>query len=210
MTATFLPGADAQPFAGRMTVVHTLLHSQFRLYWPSCYDRVARQRLCHPCTIRGIQSPRPANNPCEFSNNAATRFAESVVMLLLIWLETSSPVRPFAMVLLRLYGSTPISDSIPTASKNCEVTICRLSRACMQIVPWFQPMIREYQNGHWYLGEDFSFCERARQAGFSICADSSIRLWHYGNYAFGWEEAGNDVKRFETFNFQINSGAISS
>lgn len=72
----------------------------------------------------------------------------------------------------------------------------------------FQPMIREHQNGHWYLGEDFAFCERARQAGFNIYADTSIRLWHFGNYAFGWEEAGNDVKRFATFNFQINAGDV--
>jgi len=76
------------------------------------------------------------------------------------------------------------------------------------VVPWFQPMIREYQTGHWYLGEDFAFCERARQAGFDIYADTSIRLWHFGNYAFGWEEAGNDVMRFATFNFQINEGGV--
>ncbi len=76
------------------------------------------------------------------------------------------------------------------------------------VVPWFQPMIREYQNGHWHLGEDFAFCERARQAGFSICADTSIRLWHFGNYALCWEESGNDVQRFATFNFQINAGGV--
>ena len=51
------------------------------------------------------------------------------------------------------------------------------------VTPWFQPLVRDYQNGHWYLGEDFSFCERARFAGYKIIADTTIRLMHYGNYA---------------------------
>lgn len=71
------------------------------------------------------------------------------------------------------------------------------------IVPWFQPMIRPYRNGHWYLGEDFSFCERARQAGFRIMADSTIRLWHYGSYPFSWEDAGADVRRCASYNFGL-------
>ena len=71
------------------------------------------------------------------------------------------------------------------------------------IIPWFQPMVREYQAGHWYLGEDFSFCERARQSGYAIYADTSIRLWHFGNYAFGWEDAGAEVRRFATYRFSI-------
>jgi len=63
--------------------------------------------------------------------------------------------------------------------------------------------VREYQAGHWYLGEDFSFCERARQAGYKIYADTSIRLWHFGNSPFGWEDAGAEVRRFATFQFSI-------
>jgi hypothetical protein len=58
------------------------------------------------------------------------------------------------------------------------------------MIPFFQPMIRETDAGHWYLGEDYSFCERARQCGYKIMADTSIRLWHIGEYAYGWEDAG--------------------
>ena len=47
-----------------------------------------------------------------------------------------------------------------------------------------------YSGGYWYLGEDYSFCERARQCGYKIMADTSIRLWHIGEYAYGWEDAG--------------------
>ena len=66
-------------------------------------------------------------------------------------------------------------------------------------VPYFQPLIRQHDAGHWYLAEDYSFCERARQVGYSIMADTRIRLWHHGNYAFSWEDAGLKINRFENY-----------
>ena len=32
-------------------------------------------------------------------------------------------------------------------------------------VPYFLPLLHKVQKGHWYLGEDYSFCERAHQCG---------------------------------------------
>jgi hypothetical protein len=47
-----------------------------------------------------------------------------------------------------------------------------------------------------YLGEDYAFCERARQAGIPIIVDTRIRLFHLGDYPFGWEEiAGRKTER---------------
>ncbi|MDR3633001.1 MAG: hypothetical protein P4L84_04140 [Isosphaeraceae bacterium] len=43
-------------------------------------------------------------------------------------------------------------------------------------VPYFQPLVREWKNGNWYLAEDFAFCHRARCCGFPIFADTTIRL----------------------------------
>jgi hypothetical protein len=74
------------------------------------------------------------------------------------------------------------------------------------MVPFFQPMIRKYEGGHWYLGDDYSFCERARQCGYKIMADTSIRLWHIGEYAYGWEDAGLDRVRHDSFLFLISDG----
>ena len=51
----------------------------------------------------------------------------------------------------------------------------------------------------WSLGEDYSFSHRARECGFRVLADTTIRLWHIGNSHYGWEEAGSDAKRFDTF-----------
>jgi len=73
------------------------------------------------------------------------------------------------------------------------------------IVPWFQPLIREYQGNPWYLGEDFAFCERARQAGFRIMADTSIRLWHIGSYPYGWEDASGPTLRYSAFELKFEA-----
>jgi hypothetical protein len=70
------------------------------------------------------------------------------------------------------------------------------------IVPYYLPMLKEAEGGPWYLGEDYAFCERARQAGFAIMADTRIRLGHIGRYAFQWEDAGSEPTRYATYRLQ--------
>jgi hypothetical protein len=60
--------------------------------------------------------------------------------------------------------------------------------------------------GNWYLADDYSFCERARQCGYKIMADTSIRLWHIGEYRYGWEDAGQDRPRHDSFLFLLEEG----
>jgi hypothetical protein len=72
------------------------------------------------------------------------------------------------------------------------------------VLPFFQPLIYEDAEGPWYLGEDWSFCERARQCGYRIFADSVIRLWHIGNYRYGWEDAGNKLQRYSDFTLNLS------
>ena len=69
------------------------------------------------------------------------------------------------------------------------------------LVPYFMPMIIPQAAGNWYLGEDYAFCERARQCGYQVMVDTSIRLWHMGSYQFSWEDAGSDKQRFATYTF---------
>lgn len=74
-----------------------------------------------------------------------------------------------------------------------------------QMIPFFLPMIVPSSEGkHRYFAEDFAFCERAKRAGFSIMADTTIRLWHMGVYPYGWEEAGRDIDRYLNYTFHIN------
>jgi len=67
------------------------------------------------------------------------------------------------------------------------------------LIPFFHPMLHQCEDGHWYLAEDYAFCERARQCGYKIMADTTIRLWHIGNHAYGWEDAGMERERFDSF-----------
>jgi hypothetical protein len=71
------------------------------------------------------------------------------------------------------------------------------------LVPYFAPLVRPDEDGHWYLAEDFAFCERARQCGYKIFADTTIRLWHIGSFPYGWEDAGRDVRRYATYHFKL-------
>jgi GT2 family glycosyltransferase len=58
-------------------------------------------------------------------------------------------------------------------------------------------------DGQWYLGEDFAFSERARQAGFDIVADTRVRLHHIGKYAYSWEDSGISPARYATFTLNL-------
>lgn len=77
-------------------------------------------------------------------------------------------------------------------------------RSGQAIVPYFMPMVIPDGDGHWYLQDDFAFCERARRAGHDIWVDTQPRVWHVGSYWFGWEDAGRDVERFATYHMDFD------
>lgn len=79
-----------------------------------------------------------------------------------------------------------------------QLPICN-ERFASPMIPYFHPMLHPYEDGTWYLAEDYSFAQRVRASGFQIFADTTIRLWHYGNYAYGWEDAGRENERFDSF-----------
>jgi hypothetical protein len=72
------------------------------------------------------------------------------------------------------------------------------------IVPYFMPMLVPDGEGQWYLSEDYAFCERARQCGFQIMADTSIRLAHVGSYGYSWEDVGHRKTPFATYRCNFN------
>jgi hypothetical protein len=64
-------------------------------------------------------------------------------------------------------------------------------------VPYFLPLVATRDDGsHWYLAEDFAFCERARRAGHPVYADTRIRLRHFGRYGYTWEDAISERPRY--------------
>lgn len=75
------------------------------------------------------------------------------------------------------------------------------------VVPYFLPMVAAdaTAGGYWYLGEDYAFCERARQAGHAVAVDSAIRLGHVGSYIYGWEDAAQTIPRVTGAVFAVPS-----
>jgi hypothetical protein len=57
------------------------------------------------------------------------------------------------------------------------------------IVPYYLPMVTAIADrGLAYLGEDYAFCERLRQAGGRIWVDTRLRVGHLGSYEYGFED----------------------
>lgn len=76
------------------------------------------------------------------------------------------------------------------------------------INPYFMPFVTSGPpvNGkptYLYLGDDTSFCERARQVGYKIYADTTIRLDHIGKYRYSWEDIAGTRDRYATLSCHI-------
>ncbi|HEY7310777.1 MAG TPA: hypothetical protein VH643_15545 [Gemmataceae bacterium] len=96
-----------------------------------------------------------------------------------------------------------------TMQRQLHLPVCN-RRFRAPLVPYFAPLVVGEGDEAWYLGEDYAFCERARQCGFRIVADTTIRLWHVGAYRFSWEDAGRDVQRFLDYTFHLNDATKDS
>ncbi|HEY7158743.1 MAG TPA: class I SAM-dependent methyltransferase [Gemmataceae bacterium] len=93
-----------------------------------------------------------------------------------------------------------------TMQRQLELPMCN-QRFGAPLMPYFTPLIVGEGEQAWLLGEDYSFCERARRCGFRVMADTAIRLWHVGPYRFGWEDAGRDVQRYTDYTFHVTEAA---
>jgi hypothetical protein len=83
-----------------------------------------------------------------------------------------------------------------------DLPVCN-QRFSAPVVPYFLPLLLPDEDGTWYLGEDFAFCERARRSGFPIMADTRIRLGHVGSYRYHWEDAGSARERYADYDFSV-------
>lgn len=67
--------------------------------------------------------------------------------------------------------------------------LCHESWGASAFWPFYMPYVIEWPgDGHMYLSEDWAFCQRAKDAGFKIWLDPSIRLSHHGDYAYELED----------------------
>jgi hypothetical protein len=70
-------------------------------------------------------------------------------------------------------------------------------------VPYFMPQIISTDDGHWYMAEDYAFVNRAKQCGYRILADTTLRLGHIGSYEYAWEDVGLERKKFDRFSIDF-------
>lgn len=55
--------------------------------------------------------------------------------------------------------------------------------------PFYLPLVVPNEvEGNFYLSEDWAFCHRAKEAGFKVWLDPSIRLGHVGSYMYTLED----------------------
>ena len=72
--------------------------------------------------------------------------------------------------------------------KNLALPDCRDDDGKL-FTPYFLPFTVPFPDGtHAYLIDDGAFCTRARQCGYKVLVDTSIRLGHIGKYEYSWEE----------------------
>jgi hypothetical protein len=76
-----------------------------------------------------------------------------------------------------------------------------------RFIPFFLPMVHPWEDTYLYFVDDYAFSQRARDCGFKIMADTTIRLWHMGSHAYGWEDAGIGRERFDTFVMTFGQGS---
>ena len=108
------------------------------------------------------------------------------------------------------FGFTHVRREVfETVREKLELPTCN-QRFGSLLVPFFQPMVVPEAHGNWSLSEDYAFCERARQAGFAVLADTRIGLWHVGTYRYGWEDAGSSTQRYGNYIFHLSAGSVHS
>lgn len=67
---------------------------------------------------------------------------------------------------------------------------CGGSHSGKPAVPYFIPSIAALEDGSGfiYLADDSAFCHRARDCGFTVMVDTTIKLGHIGRRAWTWDD----------------------
>jgi predicted O-methyltransferase YrrM len=161
---------------------------------PNDVDKLRAHDLPFTCGLYPKKGPRQF--ACEFlPNTPAVRFGRNGGLVEIKYCG---------------FGFTHVRAAVFEAVQaHFDLPICNL-RFNSPLVPFFEPMAVPDPGGQWSLSEDYAFCERARQAGFTVVADTSIRLWHVGSYRYGWEDAGSAKERFGDYTFHLPGGAPSA
>jgi hypothetical protein len=120
------------------------------------------------------------------------------------WAPAPYPVRAVGAGFLRIKTA-----ALKHIARELKLPWCRIAERFAW--PFFQPMVIDTPEGACYLGEDYSFIHRCRLAGLTPKVDTSFRLYHIGDYAYGLEEAaGEYLQRSRNIDYRIKRSAPRS
>ena len=75
------------------------------------------------------------------------------------------------------------------ANLTKDLPLCHQNWGASSFWPFYMPFTIPWEgDGYMYLSEDWAFCERAKQHGYSLWLDPSIRLGHVGEYRYTLED----------------------
>ena len=93
-------------------------------------------------------------------------------------------------------GFTYVRSEVYLAIQRMGLPLCAGGYSGATVLPFFQPMLLNNESGPpgtTYLSEDYSFCVRARQAGFPPHVDTRIKVGHVGRYRYTWDDLMPDI-----------------
>jgi hypothetical protein len=113
------------------------------------------------------------------------------------WADRLYPARRIGGGFLRIRV-----DFLKRMIKALKLPYCRLGPTFAW--PFFQPVVIDEEGEKRYLTEDYAFAWRCEQMGEPILADTTFRLYHLGDYPYGWEEAaGEYVQRSRNLRYEV-------
>ena len=119
------------------------------------------------------------------------------------WADRLYPIRAVGAGFLRIKVS-----ALRHIAKTLDLPWCNMAER--NAYPFFQPMVDIVEGVPCYFGEDYAFIRRCRQAGLTPKVDTSFRLWHVGDYAYGIEEAaGEYLPRSRNLLYKLDDGGGS-
>ena len=117
------------------------------------------------------------------------------------WAERPYPVLSVGAGFLRIK-----TDALRYMVKELDLPYCRMADRFAW--PFFLPLVVVEDGEKRYLGEDYAFCYRCRLAGIVPKVDTSFRVYHIGDYAYGVEEAGGEyIARSRNIEYRVREPA---
>ena len=101
-----------------------------------------------------------------------------------VFADNSEPVEvPFISTGFMAMTKAPLEALAAT------LPLCHESWGATSFWPFYLPYVVPWPgDGHILLSEDWAFCQRAKDAGFGVWLDPSIRLAHHGDYGYTLED----------------------